>query len=122
VSSSSASSGIPGPGYLSGKAIKWIGEKVLEAYASLEIRRRMWVIGRLMKRLEKEPEETRWKWLLQREKSVNRLVDDLLELSTYGLSSESVVIVANGYYRAETITNENIERRQSRMALALIIL
>lgn len=107
---------------MSGKAIKWIGEKVLEAYASLEIRRRMWVIGRLMKRLEKEPEETRWKWLLQREKSVNRLVDDLLELSTYGLSSESVVIVANGYYRAETITNENIERRQSRMALALIIL
>lgn len=83
---SSTSSGIQGPGYLSGKLIKWVGEKILDAVTLFEIRRRMWLIERFIKHLEKEPEETRWKWLLKKEKSFYRIADDLLELSSYELS------------------------------------
>lgn len=86
LSASSLTSVNPGPGYLSGKAIKWVGEKILDALTPLEIRRRMWLIERFVRHLEGQPAETRWKWLVQRKKSVNRLVDDLLELSAYELS------------------------------------
>jgi hypothetical protein len=46
---------------LSGTAIKWFGEMILLAVTLIEIKRRVWVIGRLIERLEKEPAETSWK-------------------------------------------------------------
>jgi len=82
---SSLSSGIPGPGYLCGKAIKWVGEKILDAVTRLEIRRRVWVIGRLIKYIKEAPLGDLQNLVLKQEKSLHRLVDDLLELSSYAL-------------------------------------
>jgi hypothetical protein len=40
MSSSTASSGVPGIGYLSGKAVKWLGLQILSGFATVQIYRR----------------------------------------------------------------------------------
>jgi hypothetical protein len=62
-----------------------VGEKILDIVLPLEIRRRVWVIKRFIMRMEKTSDAARLSWLIKREKSVYRVVDDLLELSSYGL-------------------------------------
>jgi hypothetical protein len=81
------SSVTPGIGYLSGTAIKWVGEKILDlAITPLAVRRRIWVINRMINRMEKEPIDKFEKRILRKETSLHRLVDDLLELSSFVLS------------------------------------
>lgn len=82
-SSSAASSGIPGIGYLSGKVVKWVGLQILEGFNAVEILRRQWVIHRLVQRMGGIPADQRAEWIVQREEKINRKVDDLLELSSY---------------------------------------
>jgi hypothetical protein len=77
------SSGIPGIGYLSGKAVKWVGVRMLDMFVPLEISRRRRVIIGLVKQLEKIPDQDRSRWILKKERSINRAVEDLLELTTY---------------------------------------
>jgi len=70
---------------VSGKVVTWLGQKILDAITPLRIRRRMWVIKRLMERLDsgEGTRRNRQKRLLQKEESrlIYRLVDDLWELS-----------------------------------------
>jgi hypothetical protein len=80
---SAGSSGNPGLGYISGLILKRASEKMLGLFMPLEIRRRLWVMGRLIKRMEKEQDNSS-KWLEKRKRALNRLVDDVLELSSYG--------------------------------------
>lgn len=119
---SSTSSGMPGPGHLSGKAIEWVGERILDAITPLEIRRRIWLIKRFVGRLEKEPEGTRWKWLLKKQKSFPRLANDLLELSSYRFSFKLLVFIAKAYYCIEMHTGQNIESYLLDMAIASTVL
>jgi len=85
--------------------ITWLGQKILDAITPLRIRRQMWVIKRLMERLDsgEGTRRNRRKWLLQKEESrlIYRLVDDLWELCC----EWSVVCISDGYrycyYRAE---------------------
>ena len=72
----------PGIGYLSGKAIKWVGEKILDAVTVVEVRRRVWVIGNLISKIEEESPEGLLRRVLKNEKSFHRAVDDLLEISS----------------------------------------
>jgi hypothetical protein len=83
---STASSGVPGIGYLSGKAAKWVGIQILNAFVPLEICRRRWVIRRLLKRIEKIPIEECAGWLVREERNITHAVEDLLELSSYVFS------------------------------------
>jgi len=81
LSSSTTSSGVSGIGYVSGKVVKWVGLRLLDGYAFMEIRRRRWVIKRFVKRIEDVSKDERAEWLVKRERKVNRTMDDLLELS-----------------------------------------
>ena len=89
--SSSASSGNPGLGYLSGKAIKWIGEQLLDMFSPLEIRRRIWVDKRLIKRMERLSLNEAKRLLSRKWKPILRLANDLLELSSYARFLDSAV-------------------------------
>jgi hypothetical protein len=80
---STASSGVvPGIGYLSGKAIKGTGNKILNVIEAVAIRRRQHSIKRLATQMEAlEPDE--WaNWLVRNERKLNRAIADLLELSS----------------------------------------
>lgn len=83
VSTTTASSGVPGVGYVSGKCVKWLGERILCAFVPLEIRRRRWIIRRLVKRIDKIPVEQCAVWLAKKEGKITRAVENLLELSSY---------------------------------------
>lgn len=86
TSISTTSSGVTGIGYLSGRAIKWVGMQMLDGLVPLEIRRRRRAIRKLVKQIAKIPEAERGAWLVANEKRVNRSLEDLLELSAYVLS------------------------------------
>lgn len=77
-----SSSVIPGVGYVSGKAVYWVGEKILNGVITVECYRRLWVIKRVVKRSEKLPEEARRRWAMKKEKHLSSCLDDLLELSS----------------------------------------
>jgi hypothetical protein len=83
LSFSTASSGIPGVGYLSGKAVKWVGVKILSSLEAVEIRRRIWLIRRLIKRASQIPEDQLVPWLMTRNCAVTRTIEDLFELTSY---------------------------------------
>ena len=83
MSSSTASSGVPGIDYLSGKAAKWLGLQILSGFATVQIYRRQWVIHRLAKQMKNMPCERRTEWIVNLERDINRKIDDLLELSSY---------------------------------------
>jgi len=80
---SSTSSGIPGIGYLSGKGIKWVGLKMLDAFAGVELRRRRWMISRLVKKIDEISADDRTRWIAKKQHQINRTIQDLLELSSY---------------------------------------
>jgi len=79
---STASSGIPGPGYILGKFIKLTGEKMLDTVTAVEILRRVWLDKRMVKQMEKRSAEDIERTFKKRGKAVLQLVDDLLELSS----------------------------------------
>jgi hypothetical protein len=85
-STSTASSGVPGIGYISGRAVKWVGMQILDAFVPLEICRRRWVIRRLVKRIKTIPIEECAEWLVRKEPKIMQAVDNLLELSSYVFS------------------------------------
>jgi len=72
-------------GYLSGKAIKWVVKKILDAATPLVIRRQLRAIERLIKYMKDAPIDDLPNLFLMQEKSLHRLVDDLLELYSYAL-------------------------------------
>jgi hypothetical protein len=98
LSSLSFQSGI---GSLSGKAIKWFGEKMLDAITPLEIRRRVWLIGRMVKRLEKLPPGKAHTLFFKKDKSFDRLLDDLLELSSYVLWLQLTLFLVEAFVATE---------------------
>jgi hypothetical protein len=81
--SSYASSGVPGIGHLSGKGIKWVGIQILKGVGVVEMNRRRWVIGRLVKEIGRVDASRSGDWLVDRRKAVNHAVNDILELSLY---------------------------------------
>lgn len=83
TSISTTSSGIPGIGNLSGRAVKWVGMQMLDALVPLEVCRRRRVIRKLVKQIANIPKARRAEWLIVHEKRVNRSLEDLLELSAY---------------------------------------
>ena len=80
-SSSSGSSGVPGIGYLSGKTVKWVGVQILNAVDPVVIIVRRRYIHRLIKRIRQISVEKRADWMVKRELTILRAVEDLLELS-----------------------------------------
>ena len=74
-----------------GKIIKLTGEKILDALTIVEIRRRVWLDKRVVKQLEKKSSKDIERMFKKKGKAVLRLVDDLLELSSYGSLSESAI-------------------------------
>lgn len=82
---STASSGIPGIGYFSGKAVKWVGEQMLDAFILLEIPRRRRIINDLVSQLKNIHVQDRSKWIFERKRKINRAIEDLLELTTWVL-------------------------------------
>lgn len=78
-----ASSGIPGIGYLSGKGVKWVGLKMLDVIAELEIRKRRRLISKLVKRIRNLPADQRIEWMVKNQSQMNRTIEDVLELSSY---------------------------------------
>ena len=105
LSSSTTSSGVSGIGYFSGKVVKWVGLRLLDGYAFMEIRRRRWVIKRFVKQIEDVSKDERAEWLVKRERKVNRTMDDLLELSLYVCSQiyylyiTKIVILSSENYK-----------------------
>jgi len=83
ISSSTASSGIPGIGYLSGKVAKRVGLKILSSLEALEICRRRWLIRKFMTQIGRIPEDQLVTWLMARRGAVTRTIEDLLELTSY---------------------------------------
>jgi hypothetical protein len=81
-SSSIASSGVRGIGYLSGKAVKWVGMQILDGFVPLEIRRRRWIIRGLMKRMDVIPFEERAPWIVRNVRKISHAIENLLELSS----------------------------------------
>lgn len=49
----------------------------------MEIRRRRWVIRRLLKRLQRIALDARGVWLMKKKQKIDRAIEDLLELSSY---------------------------------------
>lgn len=82
VSTWTGSSGVPGIGYLSGKAVKWVGEKMLDAFVPLEISRRRRAISGLIGQLKYVAVKDRSEWILKRKHEINQAIEDLLELTT----------------------------------------
>ena len=70
-------------GYYTGYVPRWLGAKLLSFIVAIDSRRRIWKAGRLIQRTEKVPGATLEVWLVKNQKSVNELIDDLLELSSY---------------------------------------
>lgn len=83
LSSSTASSGIPGIGYLSGKVVKWVGIQMLSSVVPLEIRRRRRIIHRLVTKIDELPVDERAMWMSKRTVKIKRAIEDLIELSSY---------------------------------------
>jgi len=75
-------------GYLSGKAIKWVAKKILDAATPLVIRRQLRAIERLIKYMKDAPIDDLPNLFLKQEKSLHRLVDDLLELYSGGYNAK----------------------------------
>lgn len=109
-SSTSASSGVPGIGYLSGKGVKWVGLQILDAVSFVEMRRRVWIIGRMSKRIDKMAPDKRTIWLLKNERKVNRTIEDLFELSSYVISLVPTELLTF-YSMPVNITKQVIWRR-----------
>lgn len=82
ISASTGSSGVPPIGYLSGQAVKRVGEKTLDAFIPLEIYRQSQAISGLISQLENIPRPNRSKWIFNRKRKINCVVENLLELST----------------------------------------
>lgn len=77
---SSASSGVPGPGYLPGKALKWLGEKSLNALVDLIIR------GRIQQHLASLRKWRKWDGLelrLKQHRKILHILQDVLEMSRH---------------------------------------
>jgi len=79
---SSASSGVPGVGYLTGKGVKWVGLQILKGIGVVEIARRRWMITRLVSEMDRLDANSWERWLLTKENKVRRAAEDLLELSS----------------------------------------
>lgn len=79
---SSASSGVPGIGYLSGRGVKWVGLQILKGIEGVEIARRRWMITKLVNEMDGLGVNGWEKWLLTKEKKLRRAAEDLLELSS----------------------------------------
>ena len=118
---SSTSSGVPEPGCLAGNGIKWLGGQVLGFLAWSEMRRRIWVDKRLIKQMEKKSSHDVRRLLSRKQKSFFRLVNDLLELSSYDRLSKferSKKVLHSDF--VGTITNRNTVRYPLNMAESAI--
>lgn len=81
--SSNDSSIVQGIGYGLGSAALWVGMKMMDAFGELEIRRRRWAIRRVMKTMERITDKERAGWILRNQRQIDRVVVDLLKLSSY---------------------------------------
>jgi hypothetical protein len=79
---STASSGVPGIGYLSGKAVKWTGVNVLKVVGAAETFRRRRFINQLAAEVEALDPDDLANWLVQKEQNLNHAIADILEFSS----------------------------------------
>lgn len=112
ASMSTVSSGITGIGYLSGRAVQWVGIQMLDGLVPLEIRRRRRAIRKLVKQIANIPETRRAEWLIVNEKRVNRSLEDLLELSAYVSSCIDSSCRLIGIYNPEILIIPGIVQRR----------
>jgi hypothetical protein len=68
---------------LTGTGLVWVGEKLLDAFTPIAIRRRAFLMRRFLKRLDSLNPGPAGRLFLQKRKEVERMLDDLLELSSY---------------------------------------
>ena len=54
----------------------------LNMFVPLEIRRRRWIVQRVVKRIEEIPADQRARWLSKKHK-IYHVIEDILELSLY---------------------------------------
>lgn len=82
VTSSTTSSFVPGIGSVGGKAVRWVGYQILNSISSIEIRRRRWLIRKLVTKIERLPTPERAKIMVENQTQLKRAIDDLIELSS----------------------------------------
>lgn len=82
MTSSTTSYFVPGIGSVSGKAVRWVGSQILSSISSIEIRRRRWLIQKLITKIERLPTPERAKVMLENQTQLKRAIDDLVELSS----------------------------------------
>ena len=56
---------------------------MLDAFAGVELRRRRWMISRLVKKIDEISADDRTRWIAKKQHQINRTIQDLLELSSY---------------------------------------
>ncbi|KAF8580460.1 hypothetical protein K439DRAFT_1662788 [Ramaria rubella] len=81
VSKSILSSGVPGPGYYSGKALKWIGDKALDAIETLVINRRAAQHLSQLKRWNVASDAQTLRWGSEERQLLSRILGDALVMS-----------------------------------------
>jgi hypothetical protein len=59
--------------------------QILNAFVPLEIRRRRWLIRRLVNRMDNMSTKEGAEWLSKNEQKITRVVENLLELSSYAV-------------------------------------
>lgn len=79
---STASSGVPGIGYLSGKTVKWTGTNILKAVDAVVILKRQHFIKQLATEVEALDADDLAVWLVQKERKLSRAIGYILELSS----------------------------------------
>jgi hypothetical protein len=78
----SSSSTTPGIDRITGRAIYWVGEKMLNGLIMVDTRRRLWNTELFLRKMRSVPPPKRIAWILNRKTSVMRLLEDLLEISS----------------------------------------
>src|SRR5262249_51386678 len=92
----------------------WVGKQIISLTVTIEGRYRIWRAGRLTKRMEKVPGADLESWLVKHEKPVNRVVDDLLELSSYAIIILFTLYTLIGI--TENFSSQEYERHRLPMA------
>jgi hypothetical protein len=63
--------------------MKWLGKKLLSSLMAVESRRLVWSAGRMLRSMDKVPGDELQSWMVARQQKIDRLLDDLLELTSY---------------------------------------
>jgi hypothetical protein len=97
--------------------MKWIGKKMLSGLIAVESRRLVWSAGRMLHSMDKVPGDELQSWVVSRQQKIDRLLDDLLELTSYAqLFIGSALYLMPSFFFAVT---EQTTHRKPRKHLSL---